>query len=63
MKRSAVSTGELKYLLLNNLTDDLSQTSFFKGEMLHTTTKDTVFTRQENYSIKLSSKKKTPSNL
>ena len=31
MKRSAVSTGELKYLILNNLTDDLSQTSFFKG--------------------------------
>ena len=31
MKRSAVSTGELKYLLLNNLTDDLTQTSFFKG--------------------------------
>ena len=31
MKRSAVSTGELKYLLLNNLTDDLTQTRFFKG--------------------------------
>ena len=31
MKRSAVSTGELKYLLLNNLTDDLTQASFFKG--------------------------------
>ena len=30
MKRSAVSTGELKYLLLNNLTDDLTQASFFK---------------------------------
>lgn len=30
-KRSAVSTGELKYLLLNNLTDDLTQTCFFKG--------------------------------
>ena len=30
-KRSAVSTGELKYLLLNNLTDDLTQTRFFKG--------------------------------
>mgnify|MGYP000912881968 CR=1 FL=1 len=29
-KRSAVSTGELKYLLLNNLTDDLTQTRFFK---------------------------------
>lgn len=31
MKRSAVSTGELKYLLLNNLTDDLTQARFFKG--------------------------------
>lgn len=31
MKRSAVSTGELKYLLLNNQTDDLTQTRFFKG--------------------------------
>lgn len=31
MKRSAVSTGELKYLLLNNLTDDLTKTRFFKG--------------------------------
>ena len=30
-KRSAVSTGELKYLLLNNLTDDLAQTCFFKS--------------------------------
>ena len=30
-KRRAVSTGELKYLLLNNLTDDLTQTRFFKG--------------------------------
>ena len=31
MKRSAVSTGELKYLLLNNLTADLTQARFFKG--------------------------------
>lgn len=31
MKRSHVSTGELKYLLLNALTDDLSQATFFKG--------------------------------
>ena len=31
MKRSAVSTGELKYLLLNNQTDDLTQARFFKG--------------------------------
>ncbi len=31
MKRSLVSTGELKYLLQNNLTDDLSKESFFKG--------------------------------
>lgn len=31
MKRIAVSTGELKYLLLNNLTDDLTQARFFKG--------------------------------
>lgn len=30
-KRSPVSTGELKYLLQNNLTDDLSKESFFKG--------------------------------
>lgn len=30
MKRSPVSTGELKYLLQNNLTDDLSKESFFK---------------------------------
>ena len=30
-KRRAVSTGELKFLLLNNLTYDLTQTSFFKG--------------------------------
>lgn len=30
-KRSAVSTGELKYLLLNYLTDDLTQACFFKG--------------------------------
>ena len=31
MKRSAVSTGELKYLLLNNQTEDLTQACFFKG--------------------------------
>lgn len=31
MKRSPVSTDELKYLLQNNLTDDLSKESFFKG--------------------------------
>ncbi|MGT2950783.1 cell filamentation protein Fic [Streptococcus cuniculi] len=31
MIRSHVSTGELKYLLLNALTDNLSQASFFKG--------------------------------
>lgn len=31
MKRSPISTGELKYLLQNHLTDDLSQASFFKG--------------------------------
>lgn len=31
MKRSPVSTGELKYLLQNNLTDDLSKESFLKG--------------------------------
>ena len=31
MKRSPVSTGELKYLLQNNLTDNLSKESFFKG--------------------------------
>ena len=31
MVRSHVSTGELKYLLLTNLTDDLSQQTFFKG--------------------------------
>ena len=31
MKRSPVSTGELKYLLQNNLTDDLGKESFFKG--------------------------------
>lgn len=31
MKHSPVSTGELKYLLQNNLTDDLSKESFFKG--------------------------------
>lgn len=30
MVRSHVSTGELKYLLLQNLTDDLSQQTFFK---------------------------------
>lgn len=30
-KRRAVSTGELKFLLLNNLTYDLTQTRFFKG--------------------------------
>lgn len=31
MIRSTVSTGELKYLLQNNLTEDLSKESFFKG--------------------------------
>ena len=31
MKRSPISTGELKYLLLNSLTDDMSQGTFFKG--------------------------------
>lgn len=31
MKRNPISTGELKYLLQNNLTDDLSKESFFKG--------------------------------
>ena len=31
MKRSHVSTGELKYLLQNALTDGLSQVSFFQG--------------------------------
>ncbi len=31
MVRSHVSTGELKYLLLNALTDDLGQATFFKG--------------------------------
>lgn len=31
MKRSPISTGELKYLLQNNLTGDLSKESFFKG--------------------------------
>ncbi|MER0123595.1 protein adenylyltransferase Fic [Streptococcus sp. ZJ93] len=31
MIRSHVSTGELKYLLLNALTDNLNQTTFFKG--------------------------------
>lgn len=31
MKRSPISTGELKYLLQNNLTDDLSKESLFKG--------------------------------
>lgn len=31
MVRSHVSTGELKYLLLNHLTTDLSHASFFKG--------------------------------
>lgn len=31
MKRSPISTGELKYLLQNNLIDDLSKESFFKG--------------------------------
>lgn len=31
MKRSPVATGELKYLLQQALTDDLSQTTFFKG--------------------------------
>lgn len=31
MKRSTVSTGELKYLFLNNLTYDLTLACFFKG--------------------------------
>lgn len=31
MVRSHVSTGELKYLLLNTLTDDLGQATFFNG--------------------------------
>lgn len=31
MKRSHISTGELKYLLQNTLTNDLSQVAFFKG--------------------------------
>jgi len=31
MVRSHVSSGELKYLIQNNLTDDLSKASFFKG--------------------------------
>lgn len=31
MIRSHVATGELKYLLQNNLTDDMSESSFFKG--------------------------------
>jgi cell filamentation protein len=31
MKRSRVSNGELKYLIQNHLTDDLSKASFFKG--------------------------------
>lgn len=31
MKRSHVATGELKYLILNHLTDDLSKTRFFEG--------------------------------
>ena len=31
MIRSHISTGELKYLLLNALTDDLEQATFFKG--------------------------------
>lgn len=31
MERSHVSNGELKYLLLNALTDDLSQATYFKG--------------------------------
>ncbi len=31
MKRSHVSTGELKYLIQNNLTEDLSKAIFFKG--------------------------------
>ena len=30
-KRSAVSTGELKYPLLNNQTEDLTQACLFKG--------------------------------
>ena len=30
MKRSAVLTGELKYLLLNNQTEDLTQAYFFR---------------------------------
>lgn len=31
MQRSRVATGELKYLLQQHLTDDLSQARFFKG--------------------------------
>ncbi len=31
MIRSHVSTGELKYLLLHSLTDDLGQATLFKG--------------------------------
>lgn len=31
MKRSHVSTGELKYLIQNHLTTDVSQMSFFEG--------------------------------
>lgn len=31
MIRSHVSTGELKYLLLHSLTDDLGQATYFKG--------------------------------
>jgi cell filamentation protein len=31
MKRSAISAGELKYLIMNALTNDLSKESFYKG--------------------------------
>lgn len=31
MIRSHVSTGELKYLLLHSLTDDLGQATYFEG--------------------------------
>jgi len=34
MKRSAVSTGELKYLLLNNQTENLTQACFFRGRFI-----------------------------
>ena len=53
MKRSAVSTGELKYLLLNNQTEDLTQACFFKVWMLHIITKDTDFTRQGSYEVQV----------